>query len=151
VDEVHVAATVTDDDAEDTPARIVLAFEGDISKLPLRERIFFEQVELFTGNQLPYATLAYAWDGQAPVDQVIPYVRSKRLQNYVVESGTTHAGQWRDYERNVVEDFRRVFGEDPPGIIRSVGVLTDSDDLRNVAQAWYGDMSFHAAPGQVLG
>jgi Protein of unknown function (DUF3047) len=144
VDTVHTQATVTDDDAEDTPARIVLAFEGDVSKLPLRERIFFEQVELFTGNKLPYATLAYAWDGQAAVGQVVPYVRSKRLQNYVVESGTASAGTWRHYERNVLEDFKQVFGEDPPGIIRSVGVLTDSDDLRNTAEAWYGDMRFSA-------
>ena len=144
VDEVHLDATVTDDVAEDTPARIVLAFEGDLAKLSLRDRIFFEQVELFTGNKLPYATMAYAWDGQAPVGEVVPYVRSKRLQNVVVESGSAHAGQWLQYERNVVEDFRRIFGEDPPGIIRSVGVLTDSDDLHNIAQAWYGDMSFHA-------
>lgn len=146
-DAIHEKATVSLDEAEDTPARIILAFEGDISRLPLRDRIFFEQVELFTGNKLPYATLAYAWDGgEVPVGRTVPYARSKRLQNHVVESGPARVGQWLSYERNVADDFRRVFGEAPPGVIRSVGVLTDSDDLKNSIEAWYGDIGFSAEP-----
>jgi hypothetical protein len=144
VDAVHLKATVSDDDAEDTPVRIILAFEGDIQTLPLRDRLFFEQVELFTGNRLPYATLAYAWDGQVPVGQTVPYVRSKRLQNHVVESGNARVGQWLAYERNVVEDFKQIFGAVPPGRISSVGVLTDTDDLKNTVEGWYGDMAFSA-------
>jgi Protein of unknown function (DUF3047) len=146
VDALHLNATVADDDAEDTCARIILAFEGDVNSLPLRDRMFFEQVELFTGNRLPYATLAYAWDGQAPVGQTVPYVRSKRLQNHIVETGNARVGQWLAYERNVVEDFKQVFGKPPPGKISSVGVLTDSDDLKNTVEAWYGDMAFRAEP-----
>lgn len=146
-DAIHERATVSLDEAEDTPARIILAFDGDTSKLSLRDRIFFEQVELFTGNQLPYATLAYAWDGgKVPVGRTVPYVRSGRLQNRIVESGPARAGQWLHYERNVVEDFKETFGEPPPGPIRSVGVLTDSDDLKNTVEAWYGDMAFSAGP-----
>lgn len=150
VDAIHEQATVSLDEAEDTPARIILAFDGDVSRLPMRDRMFFEQVELFTGNRLPYATLAYAWDGQVPVDRVVPYVRSKRLQNRIVESGPAHVGRWLHYERNVVEDFKQVFGEPPPGPISSVGVLTDSDDLKNSVEAWYGDMVFSAEAGGVV-
>ncbi len=150
VDKVHTQATVADDDMEDAPARIVLAFEGDMSKLALRDRLFFEQVELFTGNRLPYATLVYVWDGQLPAERVVPYVRSKRLQFKVVETGVANQGRWLDYERNVVEDFKQVFGELPPGNIISVGVLTDSDDLKNSSEAWYGDLSFSANAGGVV-
>jgi hypothetical protein len=144
VDALHLKATVSDDDTEDAPVRVILAFEGDLSTLPLRDRMFFEQVELFTGNRLPFATLAYTWDGQVPVGQTVPYVRSKRLQNHIVESGNARVGQWLSYERNVVEDFRQIFGVSPPGIISSVGVLTDTDDLKNSVEAWYGDMAFSA-------
>jgi hypothetical protein len=144
VDALHLNATVADDEAEDTSVRVILTFEGDLQSLPLRDRMFFEQVELFTGNRLPYATLAYAWDGQVPVGQTIPYVRSKRLQNHIVESGNARVGQWLSYERDVVEDFKQVFGVMPPGIISSVGVLTDSDDLKNTVEGWYGDMAFSA-------
>ena len=144
VDTVHQKATVADDLREDTPARLVIAFAGDMQTLSLRDRIFFEQVELFTGHLLPFATLTYVWDGQLPVGTVLPYARSARIRYDVVESGAAHAGQWLRYERNVLDDYRRVFGEAPAGHITSVGVLTDSDDLKNHAEAWYGDIGLYA-------
>ena len=146
VDAVHTNATVEDDDAEDAPARIVVAFDGDCSKLPLRDRIFFEQVETFTGNVLPYATLTYVWDGQLPVGRVLPYARSGRIRYQVVESGKHRAGQWLGYERNVLDDFQRVFGEPAPGHIIGIGVMTDSDDLKNHVEAWYADIGLHTQP-----
>jgi hypothetical protein len=138
-------ATVGDNDAEDTPARIVVAFEGDMSKLSLRDQLFHDQVELFTGNVLPYATLTYVWDGQLPVGRVLPYARTSRIQYQVVESGSARCGQWLSYERNVAKDYEAIFGEPPPGRIIDVGLLTDSDDLENRVEAWYGDISFHTS------
>ena len=146
VDTVHAKATVADDVLEDTPARLVVAFAGDMSRLSLRDRIFFEQVELFTGNVLPFATLTYVWDGQLPVGTMLSYARSDRIRYDVVESGTARAGQWLRYERNVLDDYRRVFGAAPAGHISSVGVLTDSDDLKNHVEAWYGDIGLYAEP-----
>ena len=144
VDKVTLNATVGDDLREDTPARLVVAFGGDMSRLSLRDRVFFEQVELFTGNELPFATLTYVWDGELAVDSTPQYPRSGRIRYDVIESGAAHAGQWRRYERNVLDDYRRVFGEAPSGPITSVGVLTDSDDLKNHAEAWYGDIGLYA-------
>jgi hypothetical protein len=146
VDTVHEKATVADDVREDTPARLVIAFGGNMSRLSLRDRMFFEQVELFTGNELPFATLTYVWDGELPVGSVLPYARSGRIRYDVVESGSAHAGQWLGYERNVLDDYRRVFGEAATGPITRVGVLTDSDDLKNHVEAWYGDIGLYAEP-----
>ena len=144
VDALSDQATVADDDAEDTPARLVVAFGGDMDRLSLRDRIFFEQVEVFTGNVLPFATLTYVWDGQLPVGSVLPYRRSGRIRYQVVESGARRAGRWLAYERNVLEDYAKVFGEPPSGHVLGVGLLTDSDDLKNHAEAWYGDIAFEA-------
>jgi hypothetical protein len=77
---------------------------------------------------------------------VLPYARSERIRYDVVESGGARAGRWLRYERNVVDDYRRVFGEAPSGPIVSVGVLTDSDDLKNHVEAWYGDIGLYAEP-----
>ncbi|MEP6874452.1 MAG: DUF3047 domain-containing protein [Burkholderiales bacterium] len=144
-DNVHAKATVAHDVLEDTPARLVVAFGGDIATLPLRDRIFFEQVEVFTGNVLPFATLTYVWDGQLPVGTMLSYGRSDRIRYDVVESGVARAGQWLRYERNVLDDYQRVFGEALKGHVSSVGVLTDSDDLKNHVEAWYGDIGLYAA------
>lgn len=139
VDQIPAAATVADDDQDDSPARLVLGFAGDHRRLPLRDRLFADQVELFTGGVLPFATLCYVWDGQAARETVLPYARSGRIRYLVVESGTGGLGQWHAYRRNVAADYQRVYGE-PPGRLIGVGVLTDSDDLKGSAEAWYGDL-----------
>lgn len=62
----------------------------------------------------------------------------------MVESGSGRAGQWLRYERNVLDDYRRVSGTAPTDHITSVGVLTDSDDLKNHVEAWYGNIGLYA-------
>ncbi|WP_341891379.1 DUF3047 domain-containing protein [Variovorax sp. YR752] len=143
VDRFPRGASVADDERDDSPARVVLAFDGDMRQLRLRDLMFMEQVELFTGKTLPFATLMYTWDGEAAVDSVIAYPRSSRIQYLVVEQGPARAGRWLRYRRNVVDDYRRVFGADP-GPIRHVGVLTDSDDLRLRVESWFGDITLTA-------
>lgn len=134
---------VNDSDTDDSPARIALGFDGDHANLSDRDRSFYELVELFTGNRLPYATLMYVWDAQLPVGTVVNNARTPRIRYLVVESGAARAGRWLSYERDVEEDYRRVFGE-PAGPVLSAGVLTDGDDLKMDLQAWYGDISLAA-------
>ena len=132
---------------DDCPARLILAFGGDDARLPLRDRLFFEQVELFTGNRLPFATLMYVWDGGGhPVESVHRNHRSSRIQYLTVESGGARAGHWLNYERNVLADYQRVFGE-APGPIIGVGVLTDADALKIDLEAWYGDITLAPPAG----
>jgi len=42
---------------------------------------------------------------------------------------------------NVLEDYRRAFGEEPPRI-RAVAVMSDSDNTGARTVAWYGDIRF---------
>jgi Protein of unknown function (DUF3047) len=136
-------ARADDLDLDDSPARIVLAFDGDIASLPLRDRLFFEQVELFTGQRLPYAMLMYVWDATLPAGQIVSYARSARIRKMVVRSGPEGMGRWQFHRRHIVDDFRAAFGE-APGRLVSVGVLTDADDLRQPMQADYGDIVLRA-------
>lgn len=139
VDQIADGATSADDDQDDSPARLVLGFAGDMGRLSLRDRLFGDQVELFTGHVLPFATLCYTWDAQAAPGTVLPYARSSRIRYLVVESGRAGLGRWQAYRRNLVADFQRVYGE-TPGRLIGVGLLTDSDDLKGRAEAWYGDL-----------
>jgi len=145
VNEMDARATIGDEDISDTPTRIIIGFEGDMSRLSFRDRLIFEQVELFTGHKLPFATLMYVWDGQLPVEHVRHHERTGRVRYLVAESGESQLRQWLSVERNVMADYQRVFGE-APGRISSVGVLTDSDDLKSPTEAWYGDIGFFGRP-----
>lgn len=124
-------------ETEDSPARIVLAFDGDHGTLPLKDRSLFELAELVTGERPPYATLMYVWDNGAPLDSVVINPRSDRIRKIVVESGPEHLQQWRAHERDIAGDYRRAFGE-APGALIGIGLMTDADNTGSSATAWYG-------------
>jgi hypothetical protein len=148
VRDVPPQADVSEAVQDDCPARLILAFDGDHTRLPLRERLLFDQVELFTGQRLPYATLMYVWDGgRHPVESVHRNHRSSRIQYLTVETGAQRARRWLHYQRDVVADFKRVFGE-APGTIIGVGVLTDADALKLQLEAWYGDITLAPHPAR---
>jgi hypothetical protein len=59
----------------------------------------------------------------------------------VVESGADKLNQWITEERDILEDYRKAFGEDPP-LISGVAIMTDTDNTGESAVAYYGDISF---------
>ncbi len=135
-------ASVADAAREDSAARVMFAFEGDVSALPARTRALFELAEALTGERPPFATLMYVWDATAPVGTVIVNSRSDRIRKIVVDSGTAHLGRWRDHRRNLADDYRLAFGE-TAGNLTSMALMTDSDNTRSTARTWFGDVKLH--------
>jgi hypothetical protein len=129
---------------EDSPARIVLEFDGDKSKLSLADKSTLATGKFLSGREVPYATLMYIWSNTEPVGKVIRNPRTPRVQMVVASSGAGGVGTWQTLSRNAVEDFRRAFGEDP-GRLTGVAVLTDTDNTGEHAEAWYGDIQFQNA------
>ena len=128
---------------EDSPARIVLAFEGDRDKLPRSDRRVLRIARTLSGKDLPYATLMYVWSNKAPVGTVIPNPHTGRIQMIVASSGAAGVGAWQDLSRNVVEDYRRAFREEP-GRLLGYGVMSDTDNTGESVEAWYGEIDFRA-------
>ncbi len=44
-------------------------------------------------------------------------------------------------KRHIHEDYKLAFGEEPP-MISGVAIMTDTDNTRESAIAWYGDIIF---------
>ena len=128
---------------EDSPARVILNFDGDTSKLTLREKTSSALARTATGRDLPYAQLIYIWSNTAPVGTVINNPHTARVRMMVAVSGPAQVGQWVEVSRNAVADFTRAFGE-PPGKLLDVGVMTDTDNTGASVEARYGDLRFTA-------
>lgn len=134
-------ADVRESETGDAVVRVMLAFDGDTSRLSARTRLMFDLMQSLTGEAPPFATLMYVWDSRAEVDTVVLNKRSDRVRKIVLESGPAYLGQWRTYQRDVRADYRRAFGEDPGALI-GVAVMTDSDNTQSRAEAWYGEIRF---------
>jgi hypothetical protein len=130
---------------EDSPVRIVLGFDGDKSKLTLGQKASAALAKSASGREFPYAQLVYVWANTAPVGTVIPNPHTKRVQMVVAASGPGEVGKWITVTRNMVEDYKRAFGEEA-GPLTDVGVLTDTDNTGASAEAWYGDIRLVASP-----
>lgn len=122
---------------DDAPVRIVLAFDGDRTRLPRRALMQSELSRALLGEEMPYATLTYVWCNTRPVGTVMVSPRTDRVRKIVVESGERHVGEWRDYRRDIAQDFRRAFGEEPGPLI-GVALMTDADNTGEQINAWYG-------------
>ncbi len=144
------SADNTQRDLEDSPARVIVTFDGDESKLDFEERALSGKLKALTGRPLPYATLMYIWENRAPRDEVITSAHSSRVKMIVVESGPGRSGQWLRFERNIAGDFEKAFGE-KPGRIKSLGILTDTDNTGESTVAYYGDIRFSARPAVASG
>lgn len=128
-------------ETEDAPARIEISFDGDWKKLTFGDRLWSSQVKAWTGMDLPYATLEYVWGDGAPKETIITNTWTSRIRMIMVESGPENVGKWVTETRNVYEDYRRAFDEEP-GKITTIGIITDTDATSQKVEAYYGDIAF---------
>ena len=130
-------------DKDDSPVRIVLAFDGDRSRFSAKDSLLAELTRAITGEEMPYATLMYVWSNHKAVGDVIRNPRTDRVRKMVLESGGQSLGRWREYDRDIRADYERAFGE-PPGALIGVAIMTDSDNTRSRARAWYGPVKLRS-------
>lgn len=134
-------------ETDDSPVRVVLAFEGDRSRFSAKNAMLSELARTLTGEEMPYATLMYVWCNTRAPGSVIVNPRTDRIRKLVVESGAGRLRQWVDYERNIRADYEKAFGE-APGALVGIGIMTDSDNTRSTTQAWYGPVTVGTAKGK---
>lgn len=61
-------------------------------------------------------------------------------QIMVIKSGFEDTGKWITFERNIVEDYRRMFGDDPPKTPLAILILSDGDSTGSFVKADFDDL-----------
>lgn len=128
-----------DSSRDDAPLRVLVAFDGDKSKLPVRDQMVFEMAKIISGHDMPYASLMYVWAAKSPIETVITSPRTSRVKMIVVNSGSSQLGQWQKHHRDLKKDYEAAFSG-KPGKIIGLGLLTDTDNTRTQVKAIYGDI-----------
>jgi hypothetical protein len=127
-------------DGDDYPARLYITFEYDPDRVGLVRKLKYKAGRALFGD-IPIAAINYIWESRTPVGTVVENAYTDFAQMVVVESGQHKVGMWVEEERDVYEDYRRAFGEDPP-MINGVAIMSDTDNTKERVTAYYGDIVF---------
>lgn len=94
---------------------------------------------VFGGLPVP-KTIKYIWSETLPVGTKLNSPFSSKTKMLVVRSGKESIGEWHSEERNVLDDYRALFGEpSAKPTAKGIAVLTDSDNTGGRAVGDYDD------------
>jgi hypothetical protein len=107
-------------DGDDYAARVYVVFSGR----------FFWQMK----------AINYIWANQLPKGNSIANPYTAEAMMVAVESGPVQAGQWLTEQRDILADYRRLFGEEPHEV-SAIAIMTDTDNTGGNVSAWYGEIA----------
>ena len=84
--------------------------------------------------------ISYIWANKLIKGESVPSVYAANARMVAVESGNEKAGQWLTEERDLLADYRLLFGTDPQEA-EAIAIMTDTDNTGGSADAWYGEIS----------
>jgi len=96
-------------------------------------------------NPIPFLSrsINYVWANSLPKGESAPNTYFSRSILVAVESGNREAGKWVAEERNIMDDYKRFFGEEPAEA-SAIALMSDSDDTGGETVAWFDDIFLHA-------
>lgn len=110
---------------DDYSARVYVVFPG----------VFFWQTK----------AINYVWASRLPKEESFPNPYTRNAMMVIVESGPEKAGAWVTEQRDILADYRRLFGGEPRQL-GAIAVMTDTDNTGGEALAWYGDIAISSLP-----
>jgi hypothetical protein len=132
------------EEGDDYAARLYVAFKYDPARVSVWNRVKYALIKALYGEYPPHAGINYVWATREPVGTTTWNAYTDRVRMIVVRSGPADLGRWVSESRDVLEDYRAAFKEEPPPIA-GVAIMTDADNTGERVVAWYGDIRFVGA------
>jgi len=87
----------------------------------------------------------YIWANRLGKGENIANPFTAQAMMVAVESGPALTGRWLAEERDILADYRQLFGEEPEEAT-AIAIMTDTDNTGESAVAWYGDITLSTDP-----
>ena len=121
---------------DDYPIRVYIFFKYEPEKASFGERIKYRLAKTFYGKYPPYSSLNYIWESRKQESNMVmsPYARESMM--IILEAGEDNVGKWIEEEINIVDDYHKAFGKDPPSTA-SIAFMNDSDDTGESSVSYF--------------
>ena len=84
--------------------------------------------------------IGYIWDSTAPAGAIFPSQKVSMVTFVVVRSGDAELGKWLTETRNVLEDYKRIYGEEPAESVGAVSISINSQNTHSRAESYFGEI-----------
>jgi hypothetical protein len=136
VSNVYEKGDVTNRAGDDYPARIIFMFKYSPEGSSIGKRLRYEIVKGIYGFYPPQSTLIYVWANKKNERGIFTNTYAPEEKIVIMEQGPEKTGKWIEDVVNVLEDYRRAFGTDPPSEA-GIAVMNDSDDTGEKAVSFF--------------
>ena len=106
--------------------------------------VVFPRFPSFINSQL----IGYVWETSAPVGSILKSRKNPMVHYIVVRSGMDDLDKWITEKRNVMDDYRRVFGSEAPKV-GGIALMIDTDDTLSDAESYFARVEFNGRPSKV--
>jgi len=130
---------------DDYAARIYVTFAYDPERANVREKAENAIVHALYGETPPHAALAYVFTHKAAAGTIFTSPYTNRVKNMVVDADPQSVGKWKSFVRDLYDDYKRAFGEEPTRI-SGIAIMVDTDNTGEKASARFGDITLSSRP-----
>jgi hypothetical protein len=124
-------------DGDDYPLRVYVLFEYDPNKAGFYDTITYGLAKLLYGEYPPHSALNYIWANREDESGIITSTYASNAKMIVLQKGKKNLGRWIVEERNILDDYRKAFGTDPPSMA-TLGIMNDSDNTKEASVSYVG-------------
>jgi Protein of unknown function (DUF3047) len=93
-------------------------------------------------NAVRSRIIGYIWDTTAPAGAIFKSQKTGLVTYVVMRSGDAEISKWVTETRNVCEDYKKIYGEEPDEKVEVLSIGIDSDDTRSRAEGYVGEILF---------
>lgn len=127
VNNVYRKGNAREKSGDDYPIRIYIIFKYNPETASLGKKVKYGLAKKLYGDYPPDSTLNYIWANRKHVRKIMANTYAEEAQMIILQSGPQNAGTWLLQEVNVLADYQKAFGTDPPETA-SLAIMNDSDN-----------------------
>jgi hypothetical protein len=127
VENIYQKGDATKKSGDDYPIRIYVTFDFDPATASVGKRIEYGFAKALYGEYPPDSGLNYIWESRENPAEFLVSPYTKDVMMFLKEKGAAKVGQWVEEEADVLADYRRAFGKEPPHTAR-LALMNDSDN-----------------------
>jgi hypothetical protein len=124
-------------EGDDYPLRIYVLFEYDPEKASTYDKAKYGLAKALYGEYPPHSALNYIWTSREDEGGIITSSYTSNAKMIVLQKGKKNLGRWILEERDILGDYRRAFGTEPPAMA-TLGIMNDSDNTKEASVSYVG-------------